>query len=892
MGHAIAKGLRAERGLGMTPPCANCHGARGTVSLDETPPEIPPCPAEGRWPDWISAVDPELPQQEWWVRSNFEAARETPRPLRLDVGRAELAAEIRLRPGLREFAGFPWSDSPYQALGVEISPGASLTSRLEVRDNVLLLGLRNLLSVDGIYLDGPLGLNFWPERVSVGDFGELHAIARTEPGVLFFLDPFMVPRPPLGRDLPAGDQWESVAECLARPPEADGGAADCYPGVTYPNHRDNPRIDYLLTRFIPAELLEPNGRLPAHFHLETLIARILDWRRARSTGAVPAAPDPRGPLARARAILQPLQEWLEPGSRVELAIGELNDLFLPGILDLGASRGSFEVVYRGGQAVTAESRDLEINLDPIDFPARPGPTRPPIRLETATLAAAAASAELDGIETPPGLRVEFDAATGRLWMEGNLALSAQAALPALGAVELDGQLLFRSTWQWTENGLEPLPESTSLEFRNGELWEAGGQRPLLTEFSLTLSDRPESLPGLEAFLRGPSAEPRARLALSGWAGRTRRLELGAAVPLPLRPEAARYDFEALLENLSAEILFQLNGSHSYAAEVALRSAESERGRSLSLDFDLREGENGAPARRPLVREGHLELRSEREYEGHDHYFAEFRAAAIDRGPVVLRGVEGELAVDRLQFQDGVSQIRVPRLRLGLNPHGAPGGLLRGPVTLLLEPGAEGALNILWHGPERRLDVTGLDLRFRAAGLRVLPRGLLDLLNPSVAGIGLDGHFEGGFTAEFPEDRRRWRARGDLRLRGDRDGDIYLMDAAGRRVGLPLVRDTRWRWRRVDRIDWRRRYALGDFHLDTLLNFAELLPRGTARPETGAEAYGARGQRLFPYEVNGVMPYDNQPWDLEGFRNRIVDYLLALCRQNAECRAGIEGGRRP
>lgn len=880
----------------MTPPCASCHGARGTAVLDEGPPEAPPCPAEARWPEWIRTVDADLPRQEWWVRSNFETARERGLPLRLDVGRAELLAEIRLRPGQRDFARFPWSGSPYRALGVEISPGALVTSRLEVRDNALLLGLRNLLSIDGLYLDGPLGFNFWPEQIRVGDYGELHAIARTGAGALFFLDPFMVPRPPLGRDIPAGDSWEAVAECLARPAAPDGGVAECYPALTYPNHRDNPRIDFLLTRFIPAALLEPNGRLPVDFNLETLISRILDWRRGRAGDPATESTDPRGLITRARAALQPLQEWLEPGSRVELAIGELRDLFLPGILDLGPSRGSFEVVYRGGQVVTAESRDLEINLDPIDFPARPGPSRPPIRLETATLAAAAASAELDGIETPPGLRVEFDAASGRLWMEGNLALSAQAALPTVGAVELDGQLLFRSTWRLTETGLEPIPESTNIEFRNGELWEAGGQRPLLTEFFLTLSDRPVAPLGLEAFLRGPSAEPRARVALSGWAGRAHRLELGAAVPLPLRPEAEGYDLEALLENLSAEIALQLNGSHSYAAEIALRSAESEdrRGRSLSLDFDLREGENGAPARRPLVREGHLELRSEREYEGHDHYFADFRAAAIDRGPVALRGVAGALAVDRLEFQDGVTQIRVPRLRLDLNPHGAPAGILRGPVSLLLTPSASGPLNLLWNGPERRLDVSGLDLRFRASGLRVLPRGLLDLLNPSVVGIGLDGHFEGGFSAEFPEDRRGWRARGDLRLRGDRGGDVYLMDAAGRRVGLPLVRDTRWRWRRVDRIDWRRRYALGDFHLDTLLNFAELLPRGTRREgaETEAAAYGARGQALRPYEINGVMPYDNQPWDLEGFRNRIVDYLLTLCRQNVECRAGMEGGRRP
>ncbi|MFO1462998.1 MAG: hypothetical protein U1F66_04420 [bacterium] len=872
----------------MTPPCANCHGAPRTAELPSSASSATPCPAEPRWPEWLRQDHPELQALDSWVRGNFENAREHPLPLRIEVGRGSLDAELRLRAGTRSFAPFPWSGSPYRALAVELSPGARATSHWEIRANALPLGLRTLLNLEGVYLDGPATLNFWPERISVGNFGELHAISGSTASALFLFDPFMVPRPPVGRDFPTEDQWQEVQDCLAQATPMDGGQ-ECYPAVTYPNHRDNPRFDFRLTDFIPAELLDPNRRLPRHYDLETLLGRWLEYRRAHPSRG-PA--DPRGPQTRARALLESVAEWLEPGSRVELDLEQLNDLFLPGLLDVGPSRGRFELVYQGGGLVTLEGSELEINLDPTDLPSRPGPTRPGVRLETANLSSRVDPAELDGIDTPPGLRVAYDAASGQLWMEANLSLTAQATLPLLGAVELEGQLLLRSAWRLTDAGLEPIPESTALEFRRGELWEAGGRRPLLTGFNLSLSDRPEVPEGLEWAFRGSSAEPRAAFALSGWLGRERRLELRGEVPLPLRLEDGGYDLAALLQNLSAQLAVQLNGPHSYTADIAVRSAETAgaRGRTLEIDFDLQEGVAGAEARRSLLRGGHLAFRAEREAEGHDHYFAEFRAAAIDRGPIALRGVEGELAVDRWQVQDGVLELRVPTLSLRLNPHGAPRGILRGPVSLDL--GGSAGLSILWNGPEHHLAVDGLDLRFSAAGLRVLPPSLLRILDPRVVGLGLDGHFEGAFTAELPEDRRRWRARGDLRLRGDREGDIYLLDGAGRRVGLPLVRDTRWRWRRVDRIDWRRRYALGDFHLDTLLNFSALLPASRIPASEEAGAYGARGQRLFPYEINGIMPYDNQPWDPRGFQNRIVDYLMTLCRQNPACREGLEGGTAP
>jgi hypothetical protein len=257
-------------------------------------------------------------------------------------------------------------------------------------------------------------------------------------------------------------------------------------------------------------------------------------------------------------------------------------------------------------------------------------------------------------------------------------------------------------------------------------------------------------------------------------------------------------------------------------------------------------------------------------------------------------LQARLAVDRLQHQGGVTQITIPELELRAKPHGAGEGLLRGHLHATLRPSASGNFELSWDSPQRRLNVQNFNLGFSAQGLRLLPARLRRMLDSRVAGIGIDGRLQGHFEMLFPQDRSRWHGRGDLRLSGDRDGDVYLLDAAERRIGLPLLRDTRWRFQRIDRINWRRRYALGDFSLDTLLNFAALLPSGgRVDAEPVLPAYGAGEQLLLPYEIQGLMHhYNNQPWDPRGFQNRIEDYLQTLCLRDPDCRSSRSRGGRP
>ncbi|MCE9625785.1 MAG: hypothetical protein K8R69_10115 [Deltaproteobacteria bacterium] len=182
---------------------------------------------------------------------------------------------------------------------------------------------------------------------------------------------------------------------------------------------------------------------------------------------------------------------------------------------------------------------------------------------------------------------------------------------------------------------------------------------------------------------------------------------------------------------------------------------------------------------------------------------------------------------------------------------------------------------------RPTEIQDLDLNLSLQGIDVLPPRLRRNLDNGGRFIGIDGRLQGHFEMNYPEDRRLWNGHGEIRLRGDRQGDIYLVNSAFHRTGAPLVRNTRWRWERIDRIDWGRGYAIGDFHLQTLLNPTSLL-RPLEGSEQGLRAYGGDGQVLLPGEVWAEMPYDNQPWSPRGFRNRIVDYIETLCRQDPRC----------
>lgn len=952
-------------------PCNNCHGGEGTRpsrnelewltreprlvaengrNATDTAPAIPPdlpCPAQTHWPERLARDRDRMPAFAWWVRENYRdtlrAARPGIRPYFVDVRDASLGLSLGLRNftynGSRREDFNSWST---YTTDVHATAGARLELRLEAEGNELPLE-RGLLALHGTSVDGPYFLNLsGVSRQAIFDAsGDLCILPQS---------------------LLADPQHGFLA---ASNPHVSAGLA-FYPGLV--NLGGGAGVSANLCVPLPTEFRSPaisEAPPPRTYELNDLLSRIQNYR-----GNHP--PRPAGSESWMQRLflssgrrLQNLFELIQTGSQLNLELSDLQDLFLPGMLDLGPSQLGLRAVVTPEREVEAtltplslifqamgyardpdteeprlvlESARLEgpaagpalrLRLDPVarelraleahvSFQAVVSLLRPALRdlglrgdidlartgeghwafawsdltlelpefrlplgttdagAEPAFLSGALRGGEaprvLLGVTIPPGLRGELNPAAGELHLEGNLMLRAELR-GARGNFEIRAPLTFFTTLRLGAEGPAPIPGSTALAVEGLELIDASTRREVFRDGELFFSDDPDQevfreRRVLEGFSRNDETLARHRslpatVELRGVWGNHHRVDLRGRIPLPLRDAEPRaYDFSALLEDAS-ELHLDLLDLHPTPAT----------GQSDAPAFNLIGGV----------------LRAQRFVEADGRPLWDFRlegeAASLGRngGLVYLQRPRMEAELDRLELQAGNLLIRIPLLELRANEHGSPAGRLRGPIHAHLNGTERGGLEVELDPERRPAEIRNLDLAFSLQGLDVLPPRLRRNLPNGARFVGLDGHLEGGFRMDYPEDPRRWNGSGALRLRGDRDGDVYLLDSRLRRVGPPLVRDARWRWDRIDGFNWRRGYALGDFHLELLLNPMPLLgPLGASARGLEA-AFGGDGRRLLPGEVWAEMPYDNQPWTPRGFRNRIVDYLEALCRRSPGCR---------
>ncbi|MDX1386046.1 MAG: hypothetical protein R3257_00545, partial [bacterium] len=210
----------------MTPPipqtCQRCHGTPETPPnhlelerLAEATPRglsMEDCPAHAQWENWgpeLTAAPERFWSNPWWIRHNYEEARSNPVPFRIDIQQAELRGRVPLNEG--EYVIPVANDllwGAYDTLDLEVAQGGSVELNLPIADNQIQTALLALLTSRNVAIDGPAWANFQDPLVCIGDFGHLHVIAGTNPGVTFFTQPFAVPVQPPGTDLPPGDSFE------------------------------------------------------------------------------------------------------------------------------------------------------------------------------------------------------------------------------------------------------------------------------------------------------------------------------------------------------------------------------------------------------------------------------------------------------------------------------------------------------------------------------------------------------------------------------------------------------------------------------------------------------------------------------------------------------------
>lgn len=949
-------------------PCNNCHGGEGTrprrnelewmtrlpglptEAAQETqdfghatPPDVA-CPAATHGPAGLAQERIPLSGYPWWVRENYRRTLQNLHPSRAGAEVDIEAAALNLRLGLRHFTYnssrrrdtfHSWST---YTTDINTSSDARLEFRLEVAGNQLPLE-RGLLALHGTSVDGPYFFNLAADsRQAIFDrSGNLcilpqSLLSHRDRGFLAdqntHLSVGLIPFPDLVNL--GGGAWASANLCLPLPQE-----------------------------FRSPQMSEAPA--PPSYELNDLLERIGEYRAHRP-------PRPSGSdslmdrlfLSSGRR-LQNFFELLREDSSVNLDLNDLQDLFLPGLLDLGPSRLGLHARLNSNREVEldlhslallfqamgyardpdteeprlvlesarltgpAEESALQLRLDPVrrelrafraqfGFEAVLSLLRPALRgLEVGgniqvgltterhwtfalndlslqlpslhlnpnpsnpsgaatdlaiSLSGGEAPRSLLGVTIPPGLRGTFNPAAGELHLEGNVVLRAELQ-GARGNFEIRAPLAFFTTLRLDDRGLAPLPGSTALSIEGLEIIETTTRREILRDGELFISDDPnqevfrerrvlESFSLPDEILARHRSLP-ATVEFRGIWGNHHQIDLRGRIPLPLRQglESA-YDFSALFEDAT-----------EFHLDLLDLNPQALSGSPPAPHFNLIGGV----------------LRAQRFTEADGRQLWDFRLAGEtatlgrNRGLISLNEPRMEGELDRLELQAGNLLIRIPLLDFSANPQGSEVGLLRGPVHAHLNGTRRGGLELELDPQRRPVEIRNLDLGFSLQGLDVLPRALRRSLQAGARFIGMDGHLEGHFRMNYPEDPRRWNGHGDLHLRGDRNGDIYLQNEHLRRVGPPLVRDTRWRWERIDGFNWRRGYALGDFHLELLLNPMPLfgpLPSAV----NGLRAFGGDGRSLLPGEIWAEMPYDNQPWNPQGFRNRIVDYIQALRRRSA------------
>lgn len=870
--------------------------------------ELPLCSAWARWPEELQVARSEAARWPWWVRSNYEAARTSPPPARIDVRRATLEMNLRT---------WPWATLPLVRGWVFLASqqDGRLRSRQVIEENELDLLLTDLVEFENIQISIPrLPTAFPIHQISTGDFGGLHAIAEVPTWWMFFLQPFMVPVPPPGHDRPRAEDWEFYRRhpdffnaCL-NPSEIQRNPGLCPQPLLYPDRsRPTAQLDLNLLNLLPTSLrcrlqplLDDEGRLPQYLDLEDLLRAGVAMR------------DLDCPASSGRSISrEELLDFIHSGTLV-FRLEDLQDLFIPGVLDLGPSRGTVRARLDFLQTVNAVIQDFEINLDPMGFGDRE-------RIHAGTLTPGARSVGPGGIVEEPGIQLHWDLETGELRVRANLQIEIDADLPIFGESELSGQLILDIRFGPTSRGLRPLPMETTFALRNLEVRPLEEDASTLRLNELLLTDDPRRMDPDESARGTTMAHPLAVLHASGERSPGRAFDLRASLPLPLAPDGS-YDLMELLTQPELEMAVRTLAAEGRNYRGRLRFgtyplAESPDGevlaQGLGLRFDADSSTQLDEDFDPLIRGGRFDIalgRSDADEvqapilvalwemlqailgddsnrEAANQLFLSASAQQFHWGPVHLNDVEANLEIDHSSSlnEDG-GRFLIPSLAAVANVRQGSRGLLRGPIRIAQAP--EAGLYLVWNRPERRLEMQGLDLQLEARRIFALPQGLLRDLGYPGGSLGLDGRLQGNFTMYFPEEMSRWHGRGEIRLRGDSSGDVYLLNAQGRRVHPPLIRDTRWRWRRIDGIRTERGYALGDFNLDLLINPEILISermrrRAGFRIDLGQELIDERGRRLEPYELGATMQYDNQPLLLEHFRNRIVDYLLSLFRNYAE-----------
>lgn len=814
--------------------CLACHGQPESppnledlhALADEHSPEIlssEDCRFHRLWYETDPAFLPLPPEGEvppWWVRGNYESIRGRALPLRIQVDQADVELNLLPRSSsevpLENLLGENAPDPDYFELGTDSE--SSLQIFLNVQDGEILLRNQEFLRSTQILLDGPGTWNVEDPGLRIDEDGMVH----------------------VDFDVPYewwNDGHHDIILQQSIPEQLGGWAYQA--------------MDFLigdwigsLVDFLGLPNLNANAGLPGlpeSIQFEALLDGLITYFQNRE----PEPDSEQEPLWRR------LIQHLRPGSEIHTGQVEIGDLFYSGMVDLGPS--TFELNARINEEgnLDLDIPSFHVNFDPMGYGRGVAQGNPSVTWE-------------DGwISLVPGETITgtFQVDARALEFHAPLDLELEFTLPHLGRVRFSGRLEVQSEVIFTTEGPNLVPGTTYLHLSEGEmellgepspqaaamvqaLAPAQGGLPLLRNLELELGDG-EAMQGMIAPLRqmaSPDGPVRWEYQVSAMLG-DQAMHSHGQLGLP-QNQGGVYDFAGALNQNNGEFFLDLPGMlENLLLEWGLDHDEDRTQFSGAITFDRLslDQDQGLPQ------------------------------------ALWLRDGNARMDLEYRELEDGRLQFRIPNLTASANPRGSGGGILRGPLGIAQDP--DRAILVTVDPENRNLQVSDAQLAVHAYQVGALPEGVRSYLDPNIRTLGVDGRLRANFRFYFPEDRSRWHGRGLVQLRGDSRGDVYWYDVHGRRVGPPLIRNTRWNWRRVDSINVERGYALGAFSMGFLVNPQALMRFSEMTPVEGARVLvDERGRELNPFEMSLTMDYDNQPATIEGFINRIVDYLNTLHRR--------------
>lgn len=741
------------------------------------------------------------------VPANFSPVFPESIPLHLDIQKADL--RFRVVPRSFELE-LPWLPN----VKIRSGPDAEAVSEISIRDNEIPLMLRSLLVFRDILVDGPGDWDVFPDRVLVGEYGGLHLLfGVTLDWYRRIVDPEsfpdmsdlhdwlgLVPPPlwsaPLGAEEPA--RGEEVCELHPQSLHdlascGEGEAGYCRP-LDFPSE-DDPRLDLTVTPWIPHWLREDNGRLPVAINWLDLLNRFL---------------------------AQPPKE--EGG--LEKILGKI-------LLSNGERPWRLSELWEAGEA-KLDLSEFSIGLERWEGNG----------LSVSDLVVKSRSAERGRGETwTAGVQVEADLGEGELRIRANLEISGNFYIPGLGTFSLRFPVLCSFQMKKVGLGFDLVPGSFFLESLDASLkMEESPALERIRAFGAWAGDSDLELPfRLHASDDGESFH--FRFADSG--SDSSAWTIDAHMPMALRQ--GRYLWRELRNDLELTTAMQFR--HASGAEdrveLALNAFPPAPFKKDGRDFGIRVRLDWQRDGAEIISGGEAQFQRVEGY--HDplneksgtkwFHFLHLGAESLRIGALNLTDTSFAAEIQAWSGEKGVLQLLLPRFTGAAEFLFGRAKTRPGSVSFRQVSGEE-PWGIQWDSVSQNIQMENLKLRLQAQGLP-LPRELLNRQNQErkawrregrrlparAAALGLDGWVRGGLSFNF----RTRQGQGDLRLVGDRAGDIYLLDGASRPIAPPLLSRTEWRFRRFDQIHARKGYALGVFRLATRVNTASLARLGYRYP---------------------------------------------------------------